>query len=143
MHGSQLRTGAVGYGGSIDNALLGRVLLEVKHLADDTPARLGRRARHVPERDALLHGVPECEERDRREVGFADRGVEALRILDRVWSAHGGPHVFGFRVGGNARPAAWAMARTKASSARGSSRRPGPSCSGAGGGSSSEDCHSL
>ena len=76
--------------------------------------------------DPVLDGVPERQERDRGEVGAADRGVEALGVLDRIGSAHGGPHFLGLWVGGEGERAAWAIARAKSSSARGSSsRKPG------------------
>ena len=72
-----------------------RLLFEVEHLPDDAHERLGGDAGQAPHRDALLHGVPEGEERDRREVRVSNRPVEALGVLDGIGSAHGGPHFLG------------------------------------------------
>src|SRR4051794_2070784 len=75
--------------------LFRRLLFEVEHLPDDTHERLGGDAGQAPHRDPLLHGVPEGEERDRREVRVSNRAVEALGVLDGIGSAHGGPHFLG------------------------------------------------
>src|SRR5262252_9629090 len=100
----------------VDDLLASRRLLEVEHLADDAHEGFGGDAGHAAEVDAVLNGVAKGEERDRREVGGADGRVEALGVLDRIGSAHGGPHFLGFLVGAKGRPAAWAIARRKVSS---------------------------
>jgi hypothetical protein len=80
--------------------------LEVEHFSDHAHEGLGGDAGHASQLDSLLDRVPEGEKGDWREVGRTDRGVKSLCVLDRIESAHGGPHFLGWRVGGNAMPEA-------------------------------------
>src|SRR5579872_5326918 len=66
----------------IDDLLARGIDLEVEHLADHAHERFGSDAWHPPQLNAVLNGIAEGEERDRREVGAANRGVEALGVLN-------------------------------------------------------------